>query len=268
MAENTRLKDITAELKNLSIDVKRMMEMMELCHVDYSMRFENMETSLAALKSDVASSQSPGQKNSNASAFPFQVRNVKLYFPRFNGSNALEWIFKAEQFFTYYNILGAQCLNIVAVHMDVDVIPWFQMMDKNTLFQSWVGFTRALELEFGPSPYEAPQSLFKLNQLGFVQESHREFTVLANRVYGITPNALLDCFIDGLRSYIQRDVIAQEPTSMLCAVSLAKLYEAKYVVGKNTVSSPTSSTNTLAIDNLLLYMVKNLNYHLPFNFII
>jgi len=32
---------------------------------------------------------------------PFQARNVKLDFPRFNGSEVLQWIFKAEQLFDY-----------------------------------------------------------------------------------------------------------------------------------------------------------------------
>nr|KYP65500.1 hypothetical protein KK1_011736 [Cajanus cajan] len=39
------------------------------------------------------------------------------------------------------------------------------MLTKNNPFQSWVGFTRALEMEFGSSPYECPRStLFKLTQ--------------------------------------------------------------------------------------------------------
>jgi len=32
----------------------------------------------------------------------FQIRNVKLEFPKFNGSDVMAWIFKAEQFFYYY----------------------------------------------------------------------------------------------------------------------------------------------------------------------
>jgi len=38
--------------------------------------------------------------------------------------------------------------------MEAEVIPWFQMIAKNNPFQSWIDFTRALELEFRPSPYE------------------------------------------------------------------------------------------------------------------
>jgi uncharacterized coiled-coil protein SlyX len=33
---------------------------------------------------------------------PLHARSVKLDFPRFDGSHALEWIFRATQFFDYY----------------------------------------------------------------------------------------------------------------------------------------------------------------------
>ena len=94
----------------------------------------------------------------------FQVRNMKLDFPRFDGSEVLQWIFQAEQFFDYYNTSDTQCLTIAAIHMENEVVPWFQMTNQSTPFQSWIDFTRALELEFGPSPYECTRSqLFKLS---------------------------------------------------------------------------------------------------------
>ena len=52
---------------------------------------------------------------------------------------------------------------------------------------------------------------------------------------------LPDCFITGLKSEICRDVIAQDPTSMIRAVSLAKLYEEKHVPKQKTYPSQISS---------------------------
>jgi len=103
------------------------------------------------------------------------------------------------------------------------------MTNRATPFHSWLDFTRALELEFGPSPYECSRSqLFKLVQLHTVQDYYNQFTTLANRVQGVTTEALIDCFVGGLKPDIQRDVIAQSPTTLLRCVSLAKLYEEKY----------------------------------------
>lgn len=55
-----------------------------------------------------------------------------------------------------------------------------------------------------------------------------KFTALANRVQGVTMEALLDDFVGGLKPNIKRDVIAQNPVILLRCVSLAKLYEEKY----------------------------------------
>jgi len=54
---------------------------------------------------------------------PFQVQNIKLDFPRFDGSKVLQWIFKAEQFFNYYNTSYAQRITISAIHMEKKVVP-------------------------------------------------------------------------------------------------------------------------------------------------
>nr|KYP63732.1 Transposon Ty3-G Gag-Pol polyprotein [Cajanus cajan] len=128
--------------------------------------------------------------------------------------------------------------------MDKDVVPWFQMMQKTSPFRSWVSFTHALELEFGPSPFDCPRStLFKLTQSGSVGDYYLEFTALANRVTGVTVDALLDCFISGLKADIRRDVITQNPNSLLKAVSLAKLFEEKHTSTIKPYSHSTYNRN-------------------------
>ena len=144
---------------------------------------------------------------------PFQVRNVKIDFPILDGSDVLQWIFKAEQFFNYHKTPGEQRLIIASIHLDKEVVPCYQMMTRENSFKTWIAFTRALETEFGPSPYVCPRSqLFKLAKIGSVQSYYVQFTALANRVQGITQEALLDCFVGGLKPDIRRDVIAQSPT--------------------------------------------------------
>ncbi|GKB43741.1 hypothetical protein Tco_0888683 [Tanacetum coccineum] len=38
---------------------------------------------------------------------------------------------------------------------------------------------------------------------------------MANRVKGLSPEAPLDCFLSGLKDHIHRDVIAQDPKSLI-----------------------------------------------------
>jgi len=157
------------------------------------------------------------------------VRNIKLEFPRFNGKNVLEWIFRAKQFFDYYGTPDSDPLTITSVHLDKEVVPWFQMMQRSHPFHSWVEFTRTLELDFGPSIYECPRAtLFKLSQTGIVADYYLQFTSLANRVYGLSNDALIDCFINGLILEIKREVMIHSPISIFKVVSLAKVYEEKY----------------------------------------
>jgi len=71
-------------------------------------------------------------------------------------------------------------------------------------------------------------------------------------VQGVTSEALIDCFIGGLKSDIQRDGIAQSPTTLLRCVSLAKLFEEKYLPKHKPFqnSYPNCTPNTSSNTNL------------------
>ena len=64
----------------------------------------------------------------------FQAISVKLDFPRFDGSEVLQWIFKAKPLFDYYHTPEDQRLTILAIQMVKDVVPWFQMILKTNPF--------------------------------------------------------------------------------------------------------------------------------------
>ncbi|XP_050915075.1 uncharacterized protein LOC127130039 [Lathyrus oleraceus] len=233
MAENTRMKELQTAITSMAATIQKLAEDAERRHSEYLHHrntdlghLERVEAHLGTLKIDSAISDG---SNSHTTPPPFQVRNVKLDFSRFDGNDVLHWIFKAEQFFEFYSTPDTQRLTIAAVHMDKDVVPWFQMRACDNPFQSWIGLTRALELEFVPSPYDLPHStLFKLTQTDTVNSYYLQFTALANRSDGLSSDAILDCFISGLRPEIKRDVLAQSPRTLSRACALAKLFEEKY----------------------------------------
>lgn len=206
-------------------------ERLEAMNNSNAARFNHIDEALETLLQRHQPFQSPFHGENSGKQVqrqPFQVRNVKLDFPKFDGKDVLDWIFKAEQFFDYYETPDVDRLTIAAVHLDKDAIPWFQMMQRSQPFQSWQAFTRALELDFGPSVFDRPRAnLFKLHQSGSVNEYYLEFTALANRVYGLSSDALLDCFISGLQSDLKHEVMVQSPNSILKAVAIAKLFEEK-----------------------------------------
>lgn len=77
--------------------------------------------------------------------------------------------------------------------------------------------------------YECPRAtLFKLSQKNYVNEYYMEFTSLANIVYGLSTDAMLDCFVIGLNPELEREVIAQTHTTFNQRVlALAKLFKEK-----------------------------------------
>ncbi|WVZ04461.1 hypothetical protein V8G54_025267 [Vigna mungo] len=105
----------------------------------------------------------------------------------------------------------------------------FPKFDGSVVLQWIFRAEQSLELEFGPSPFDSPRvTLFKLTQTGSVNYYYVEFTSLANRIYGVSAEALLDCFVSGLKPDIKCEVIAQAPSSILKAIALARLFEEKY----------------------------------------
>jgi hypothetical protein len=68
--------------------------------------------------------------------------------------------------------------------------------------------------------------------------------LLANRVCGLSNDALIDCFVSGLKDEICRDVLIQTPISLVKAVSLAKVYEEKFVSTQRTQKNYPNSYST------------------------
>ncbi|MCI31193.1 hypothetical protein A2U01_0052405, partial [Trifolium medium] len=109
-------------------------------------RISRIETAVETLLKRAVEDQHDAENSrNNPPRTPFHTRSVKLEFPRFDGTHAIEWIFKAEQFFEYYNTPDADRLMIAAVHLDQKVVPWYQMMQRTDPFQSWQLFARAIE---------------------------------------------------------------------------------------------------------------------------
>jgi len=74
------------------------------------------------------------------------MNNISLGFPHFDGTTPiLEWIFKVEKFFSYQNTLNTTRVDIVAIHFEKDVVPWFQMLQRLSVIRSWIELTKTLE---------------------------------------------------------------------------------------------------------------------------
>lgn len=153
MAENTRLKEL-ARCQHLSTDTACTWKSPTQKHRNASSKFLKLWKCYSSAIPLPAPLVAQNRKTS-----------VKLDFPCFDGTNLLDWIFKANHFFDYYKTPDYDRLSITSVHLDHYVIPWFQMLQKAHPFQTWKEFARALKAEFSPSAYEWPRAtLFKLTE--------------------------------------------------------------------------------------------------------
>ena len=129
---------------------------------------------------------------------------------------------------------------MVAFYLSGDALSWHKYLYNNNLLTTWEAFTRALETRFGPSSYDNHQAaLFKLKQTSTVTAYQTEFERLSNCVIGLPPEALLNCFLSGLRQDIQQELSILRPHTITHAIGLAKLIEDK---SNAQVTTPTCST--------------------------
>ncbi|KAL0373214.1 UNVERIFIED_CONTAM: Retrovirus-related Pol polyprotein from transposon.6 [Sesamum calycinum] len=167
----------------------------------------------------------------------------KLTLPPFDGSNPLDWVFQAEQFFTFYQVPQDHRLDLISFYMQGDALSWFKWMFTNRHLSSWDAFIRSLELRFGPSSFNNHEAmLFKLRQHGSVTDFQAEFKRLCNRVVGLPPESILNYFISGLRPNIQWELAVLRPSSISQAVGLAKLIEAKNIDARRSSTPARLST--------------------------
>ncbi|GKB94316.1 ty3-gypsy retrotransposon protein [Tanacetum coccineum] len=151
---------------------------------------------------------------------------------------------------------------MILFHLSGDALSWYKYLYNNHLLTTWDAFTRALKTHFGPSTYDNHQAtLFKLRQTSTVTAYQTEFERLSNFVVGLPPDALLNCFLSGLRNDIQQELSILRPQSITQAIGLAKLIEdknsdprfrPKYNITNRFTSSstpPTSQTPPLAVPN-------------------
>lgn len=70
-------------------------------------------------------------------------------------------------------------------------------------------------------------ALFKLCQKTTIATYQSEFEAISNRVTDLHPDALLDCFVSGLKPAIQAELALLKPLLLSDAIALAKLVEDK-----------------------------------------
>ena len=155
-----------------------------------------------------------------------QGRFSRIDFPRFTGEDPTGWIYQAKQFFEYQGTTPPDRILLASFHLQCDALQWYKWYHRIHLHVPWQEFTQALCVRFGPFDYEDfDEALSSLWQADTVREYQTRFERLASQVQGWPENALLGCYVGGLREEIWAEVKLFRPTTLLHATSLARLQE-------------------------------------------
>ncbi|GAU38235.1 hypothetical protein TSUD_145900 [Trifolium subterraneum] len=138
--------------------------------------------------------------------------HMKLKVPKFDGSDAIGWIFKINQFFDFHQTPDPDRLTIASFYMDGPALGWFQWITRSGMIQSWPEFLMALETRFALSFYDDPRgALFKLTQRGTINQYLTEFERLVNRVETALAKIQEDKIADRRKTFKPHHTFAPTP---------------------------------------------------------
>ena len=117
-----------------------------------------MEAEEQRLQQPMSSKSSSPSPNARVVSLPIShtTKSVRLDFPRFKGDDPASWVYKSNQYFSFYQTPFDERLLMASFHMDGDALVWFQDNDENGVFATWEGFVDALLTRFGSTAYEDP----------------------------------------------------------------------------------------------------------------
>ena len=93
--------------------------------------------------------------NSGSALLPVS-HTMKLEFPRFFGEDPTSWVYKANQYFRYYNTPIGEKLMLASFHMEAETLIWFQEGEETGVFHDWDSLIQALHVRFGTTTYDDP----------------------------------------------------------------------------------------------------------------
>uniref|UniRef100_A0A2N9GY46 Ty3 transposon capsid-like protein domain-containing protein n=1 Tax=Fagus sylvatica TaxID=28930 RepID=A0A2N9GY46_FAGSY len=170
-----------------------------------------------------------------------EPRAMELEFPRFKGGDPTSWMFRAIQYFEYYQVHDASKVMHASYHLDDDALIWFQSCEHD--LGCWDNFARAIQLRFGPPSYDDPMELLiKLKHVNSIEEYKGLFESLSNRIRNLSSMHKLSCFMSGLKDEVRLAIKMQGPRTLGEAYALAKIQE-QYLANVKGSTRPSYEAN-------------------------
>ncbi|MCH88177.1 hypothetical protein A2U01_0009060, partial [Trifolium medium] len=177
---------------------------------------------------------SGGARTGNQNVYATRISKVE--FPRFDGKNVRDWLYKCDQFFLLDETPAVSRVRLASIHLDGLALQWHlnYMRQKFDIYPPWHQYVTDVTARFG-DVYEDPlSSLLQIKHSGKIQDYIDRFELALTQV-NLIPEHSLSIFLAGLEHNTQMHVRMFNPTSIAHAANLAKLHES---------SQPSTPRNT------------------------
>ncbi|VFQ92985.1 unnamed protein product [Cuscuta campestris] len=212
---------------------------------DLETRFSRLEATILSNRSILrpppgghgSPSGSGGESNTGGRTLGYTPK-PKLESPKCDGKDPVRWLYKAEEYFKFYDTPPDDRLKCVALMLEGPAADWFRWRMNAGLIDDWHDFTRKFKLRFDPLHFvDYIGQLAKLRQTTGVMEYQTEFErILLQHVTGASEETLISLFHAGLKQHLQHEICLLKPTSLSDSFALARELEAKHAALVTSVS--------------------------------
>jgi len=232
-----RLERMEKELSSLNSMEERLVKRMEEMMAAMWNQFQNQQS-----KHDhgEGSSRAKGGRHGSGRSENGLVtpKLAKLDFPKFDGSeDPTSWVCRAEQFFDFQGTSEDDKLPLAAYHLEGEAQLWYQLFKESEDEPTWELMKNSLHVRYGPTQFDDFYGdLTKLKQTGTVREYQAQYEGLMSRAGRLSANQQIGGFVSGLKENIRAEVRASRPSTLIEAVGLARLFEARSVAQRKQVT--------------------------------
>ncbi|VFQ86975.1 unnamed protein product [Cuscuta campestris] len=179
----------------------------------------------------------PGVSGEAATASHAHLPKPKLEAPKTDGTEPLRWLYKVQEYFTFYDIPPTERLRCVALMLEGPAADWYQWRRNGNLIRDWADFVEKFKLRFDPLHYvDYFGQLAKLRQTGSLMDYQAEFEKILHHVTGASETNLISLFHSGLKPHLQHEIALLSPETLSDSFALARELEAKHNALLHTVT--------------------------------
>ncbi|VFQ60849.1 unnamed protein product [Cuscuta campestris] len=161
----------------------------------------------------------------------------KLEAPMCDGSEPLRWLYKADEYFKFYNTPQEERRGPAA--------DWFRWRMNANLIVDYADFVDKFKLRFDPMYYaDYFGQLANLHQTVSVMDYQTAFENIMQHVTGASEANLLSLFHAGLKPHLRHEIALLKPTTLSSSFALARELEAKHTTLLQLVSPRPQSWNS------------------------